>query len=441
MTRQASRGVARAASASLLSLGLTAALLPLAAPAQAAASSPSSTCAKAVKPTKAQLASTTGITAKEVKVANISILTGIVPGLFKGAQVGAEAYLRYLNAHGGVNGRKVTLEKFDDGFSGQRNQQLTQQALAKDFALVGSMSIFDNFGCKVLATNGAMPDVSVTLDPATNSLPNIFSPMPLNQAASLGPYQRIKREHPKAVRAVGNLVVDSASPKALWVGQKTAMTHVGYKVVYERYINPLETNFTPDVVNMKRKGVQLAYLTEGNWQIEAAIVNAMAAQHFRPQVLYSEGPVYAKQFVAAVGPTKAQGLILSQGMALYLGEDAKIIPAVKTFNDWVKRTDPKFTPDLYTLFGWTSAQLFANALAKAGKHPTRGSVLAALAKVNRFDASGLLAPTNPAKKISSNCYLMAKLDRGRWVRTSPKGKGWNCEAPQYGVHGYLPKVK
>ena len=425
-----------------MSLGLTLGLLAVASPASAASSATSSSsCAKAVKPTKAQLSSSAGISAKEVRVANISILTGIVPGLFKGAQVGAEAYFKYLNARGGVNGRKITLDKFDDGFSGQRNQQLTQQALAKDFALVGSMSIFDNFGCKVLAANGAMPDVSVTLDPATNSLPNIYSPMPLNQAASLGPYLRIKRAHPKAVRAVGNLVVDSASPKALWVGQKAAMNHVGYKLAYERYINPLETNFTPDVINMKRKGVQLVYLTEGDWQIEAAIVNAMAAQHFRPPVLFSEGPVYSRQFVQAVGPVKAQGLILSQGMALYLGEDAKIIPAVKTFNDWVKRTDPKFTPDLFTLFGWTSAQLFADALRKAGKHPTRGGVLAALAKVMHFDASGLLAPTNPAKKISSNCYLMAELDHGRFVRTSPKGKGWNCDARQYGVHGYLPKVK
>ena len=45
----------------------------------------------------------TGITAKTVSVGNVSTL---VAGLFKGAAVG-QAYADYVNAHGGINGRKI----------------------------------------------------------------------------------------------------------------------------------------------------------------------------------------------------------------------------------------------------------------------------------------------------------------------------------------------
>jgi hypothetical protein len=106
----------------------------------------------------------------------------------------------------------------------------------------------------------------------------------------------------------------------------------------------------------------------------------------------------------------------------------------------MKKTNPGYKPDLFSIFGWSAAQLFVQALSKAGKNPTRGSVMAQLKKISKFDASGLIAPANPAKKLSPNCYMNAKIDNGKYVRTSPK-KGWICDMPAYGLHGYEPKVK
>jgi len=57
------------------------------------------------------------------------------------------------------------------------------------------------------------------------------------------------------------------------------------------------------------------------------------------------------------------------------------VPAVSQFLTWVKKANPSWTPDLYTLFGWTSAALFVQALQAAGPHPTRGAVLAPAEKV------------------------------------------------------------
>ena len=39
-------------------------------------------------------------------------------GLFTGAVVGTEAYAAYVNAQGGVNGRKLVVQSTDDQFAG-----------------------------------------------------------------------------------------------------------------------------------------------------------------------------------------------------------------------------------------------------------------------------------------------------------------------------------
>jgi len=81
---------------------------------------------------------------------------------------------------------------------------------------------------------------------------------------------------------------------------------------------------------------------------------------------------------------------------------------------------PGFTPDLYTLYGWASAQLFVQALQAAGKNPTRGELLSQLQKITSFSASNLIGSSNPAKKLPPNCYIMAKIVNGKYQRVDDR---------------------
>jgi Periplasmic binding protein len=136
----------------------------------------------------------------------------------------------------------------------------------------------------------------------------------------------------------------------------------------------------------------------------------------------------------AVDQATKDGVWLDAGYALYLGQDAAYVPAVKTFNHWVQVVNPGFSTDLFTMFGWASAQLFVQALRAAGPQPTRGKVLAALKKTTSFTASGLLAPTDPAHKIPADCYLLAKVVNGTFVRTADPPKGaFRCDGGYYYV--------
>ena len=433
------RLIASVTATAMLTGGLVVTSAAVAMPAGADAPS----CKAAGKPTSAQLNSTTGITKTSVSVGNISIITGPVPGLFQGAAYGAQAYFDYINSQGGVNGRKIDYHSYDDAFSGTTNQSLATQAVSKDFALAGSFSLFDSFSCNVLASNPAMPDVSVTLDSATNSLANVFSPQPLGSGGSEAGYRYLKSKYPNAVKAVGNLYSNVDTAIAQWHGQEALMKHVGYKIAYQRAVSPVETNFAADVVNFKKNHVQFVFITDGTAQIYAALVKEMRKQNFKPQVIMSAGPIYTPDFVTqAGGAANANGIWNIQGQSLYLGQDAKAIPAVKTFNTWVQKAHKGFKPDLFTLYGWASAQLFAQALKAAGPSPTRGKVLTALGKIQSFSASNLVAPSNPAKKIPANCVVFTQVKNGKFARTSPSGsKGFYCKSPYWdSTKGTLPKV-
>ena len=73
----------------------------------------------------------------------------------------------------------------------------TQEAISNDFALVGSFSLFDGYGCAALASDTAVPDVSVTLDSGTNALPNDFSAQPLSGQETLGPVAVLQEALPQ----------------------------------------------------------------------------------------------------------------------------------------------------------------------------------------------------------------------------------------------------
>jgi ABC-type branched-subunit amino acid transport system substrate-binding protein len=396
----------------------------------------STTCPSPSKLTPAEAASTTGVTKNSVTVGNVSIVSGPVPGLFEGAAIGTKAYFDYINStKGGVNGRKLAVNGTDDAFSGETNRTETQDAVASDFGLVGSFSLFDSYGCKALAQNPGVPDVSVTLDPVTNALPNVFSAQPLAVGSGLGPLQYYKKHFPKDT-TVGTIVSNVQTSLSQWTGQKAALEHEGYHVAYVRDVGPTETDFTTDVISMRNDHVNAVDLTAVDWQVGAEFVQNAAAQGWHPGLIFSAGPIYADQFVShAGGPAATNGIQIGQGQALYLGQDANTIPADKLFLSYVKKVSPSWTPDLFTLYGWASGALFVQALQAAGPNPTRGSVLAQLKKITSFNASGLIAPANPAQKKPASCYVMMQIKNGNYVRTQPAKSGFSCDSTYFYANG------
>jgi branched-chain amino acid transport system substrate-binding protein len=367
---------------------------------------------------------------------NVSTVGGGVPGLFKGAWAGADAYLAYQNSLGGLDGRKFKLINDDDQLSCNNNKADTQALVGQVLAFTGSFSLYDDCGGQVLAQHPGVPDVSVTLDPTTLKLPNVFSVQPAHLGGQLGPLEYFKRKFPNAIKKVGVLVADAGTAPAQWVGLREAMEHVGYKIAYVREFSPLETDYTSDVLKMQQAGVTMVSLVSTNDTYGAKLLQDMHTQGFHPEVVWGGAAIYSGPsasaptiVTAAGGPSVADGVYLEQAEALYLGQDVKLVPEISTFLTWVHGLYPGFNIDLFTLYGWTSAQLYVNGLRAAGPHPTQAGLLAALKRIHSFDAGGMLAPADPAAKKGSGCYVLAQIQNGVYHRVDmPAGRTYRCGA-------------
>jgi hypothetical protein len=221
----------------------------------------------------------TGITPQSVTIGNVSTQTG---GLFKGAVVGTEAYAAYVNAHGGINGRTLIVRSADDQFAGALNKQLTEMALQHDFATVGGFSLEDSFAGTILASNPQFPDISVSLDPATQKLPNNFSPTPAAQGWPLGPLAYFKKRFPGQVAHTATIVANLPSTVLAWNSEKSAMQHLGYTVLYDPELPATQTDFTQNVVAMKDAGVKILFLEQLPQNYASSVIKDLNQQNFHP---------------------------------------------------------------------------------------------------------------------------------------------------------------
>ncbi|MEY2460712.1 MAG: hypothetical protein QOG30_2542 [Acidimicrobiaceae bacterium] len=369
-----------------------------------------------------------GVTADSITVANISILTGPVPGLFAGAPKGVQAYFAYQNSQGGVFGRQLRVEQQDDQFDCGINKALAEDDVNKYFTFVGSFSLFDGCSGEVIGGHPDIPDVHVPLSTTAQKMPNNFAPQPVQAGGSTGPFQYIKDKHPNAIQKVGSLVGNVDTAKAGWDNAKYVMESLGYHIQYERIFQPTETDFTADIVQMKSQGVTLLTLSSADVKTMARVEAKANQQGWHPEVTLLGAAGYDNTlFTLAGGNDALEGAYLYLPTAMYLGEDRNDIPEVDLFVSWMQQTNPGANLDLFTVYGWASAELFVQALKAAGPQATRAGVLGALQQIDKFDANGIVAPGGPASKTPAICYIMVQIHDGKFQRVdSPPGQ-FRCD--------------
>jgi ABC-type branched-subunit amino acid transport system substrate-binding protein len=305
----------------------------------------------------------------------------------------------------------------DDQFTGAKNKQLTVSAIQNDFAMVGSFSLEDSFAETVIAQNPGFPDVSTTLDQALSLLPNSYSANPSGRGWQTGAIDYFAKVYPQQKQRTGVLASTYPSALAVWKMEKPVLLHAGYKLTYFSTVPLTQTDFTQNVVAMRNAGVRLIFIDQLPQNYAGAMLEALHQQNFHPKLVIGTAAYSNELVFSAGGPAAADGSNLEMPNALFLGGDVFTIPAVATFLKWVQRVSPGFNPDYYTLAGWANTQLFVQALKAAGKDPTRGSVQQQLRKITHFSASGLLAPNNPSAGVEGDCYLIAKIVNGKFVRS------------------------
>jgi ABC-type branched-subunit amino acid transport system substrate-binding protein len=330
-------------------------------------------------PSSASSASAPGVTAHTILFGQTVPKTGPA-ALYGESTAGIQAYFDYVNAHGGVNGRKLSLISLNDQYEPPVALQATR-------TLVDSDKVFAE-----VAVNGtATTEANITvLDPANVPLigpqtgatvfagtlrKNLYNVWPsyLIEGKMLGTFAQSLH-----VGKVGVLYQDDDFGKSLLQGVRNSGLTPALSISYD----PTQTDFSPQAAEFKAAhvGAMIILAIPGP---TTDFLNAMNAISFKPARIMSQVSAIPQEIQTA--PQEFPGSYIGAFIPSLTGT---VTAPVQAFLSAMSTYQPGKPPSVFAAWGWTEAQVAVAGL-KAIKGPvTRDSYEAALNTLHSLSTMG-----------------------------------------------------
>jgi ABC-type branched-subunit amino acid transport system substrate-binding protein len=365
-------------------LRLPALVAVVAAAALAAAGCGGSSSSSASGPT----ASAPGITATQILIGSHQPLTGPAAPGYSEIAPAANAYFQYVNAHGGINGRKIKYTYLDDAYDPAKTTSVVHQLVLQDsvYAIFNGLGTPTHLAVVNYLNSSKVPDVFVASGCDCWNNPTTYP-------ETFGWQIDYIREG----KIIGNYVKQHFAGKRIgYFYQNDEFGQDGVKgldyvipkaqVVSRQTYVPTNVNIGPQVAALKAAGAQVvvaysipaftALLKLTSLKLgynPTLVVSSVGAD---PITLGGLLQAFAKQGGKTVsGNALTQGIITS-GYLPTLGD---------TGNTWIalfKKIHDTYVPKLpfdgNVLYGEAVAYTFVQAMVKAGKNPTRADLVSAI---------------------------------------------------------------
>jgi branched-chain amino acid transport system substrate-binding protein len=329
-----------------------------------------------------------GVTSTSILLGTTQPLTGpAAPGYSK-ISAAMNAYFKFANANGGVNGRKITLKVLDDGYNPTKTATDTRELVLQDkiFAMVGALGTPTHTAVLDFLAQNKVPDLFVSSGSRSwnnvSKYPTTFGWQPdyTVEGKILGDY--IKKTFPgKTVCSFGQ--GDDFGTDGV---EGIEMT-VGTKLKTKQTYTPTNTNVGPQIGALKAAGCQVnvAFTVPG---FTALALGTAAQLKYQAQWVVSN---VGSDIVTLSGYLKENTNALLEGVV----SDAYLPITTDTSNSWIKlfqKVDQQYDDnapfDGNVLYGMALAYTTLQALQAAGKDLNRGSLVDAVNK-GGFTGPGL----------------------------------------------------
>jgi branched-chain amino acid transport system substrate-binding protein len=380
----------------------------------AAACSSSATSSPATSGTPA--ASSQGLAGTPYVIGNLGNYSGPYAPDSVGARDALQAWEKYTNAHGGVNGHPVKVIIMDDQTSSSVALTDLKQLIQQDhiIALVGVESITE-FGWIPFMSAQQIPLIGDDLaNTATTTYPNFFAE---GTTDSTEYYYGL----PKVAALVGKTkygaiyCAEGAVCSQIANGQKGEAGVAGVKFLFSTAAAATASSYTAQCLAAKGSGADAMALLLGE-AIADRVATACEQQGYHPQFLqgsngFTQGEAQSASLQGVVGPVPDFPWFASS------------TPAEQQFQSAMRAYEPQdFTSsNSYgysegSALAWASAQIFA-AAAKSLPAPgtaTGKDVIHALQNLPPNDTFGGLTPPITYSKSGPNpavkCFFLIKLE-------------------------------
>lgn len=344
--------------------------------------------------------STVGITDDTITIGGHFPLTGVAAPGYSEIPSGHQAYYDYVNANGGINGRKIEFVVRDDGYNPTTTSQVTNELVLNEeiFAMVGGLGT-PTHGAVVDFLNGEkVPDLFVS----SGSLQ--WGDQPDKSPFTFGWQPDYEIEG----KIIGQWVAENLpdAKVALFLqdddfgrdGEKGVRQFIDGQIVEVQKYQSGNTDVAPQMAALQASGADLVLgFTTPSYTALSQLVSLRLG--YQPKWFYSNvgadpalvGSLLARFSEGAVtdGTQLLDGVVTTEYIP---GTD---VPDDPWMTLWQKVWDEhggEGELTNYRVFGMSQAYTFVQAMLAAGENPTREGVVAAIEKSGADFQGPALAP-------------------------------------------------
>jgi ABC-type branched-subunit amino acid transport system substrate-binding protein len=361
-------------------------------------------CGSSSSSSNANTASAPGVTSTTVTIGSTQPLTGPAAPGYSEIAPAANAYFKYVNAHGGVFGRKITYTYLDDQYNPTSTTSQTRQLVLQDkvFAMFQAL--------------GTPTHLAVVNYLNSEKVPDLFVASGCNCWNNLSQYPQTFGWQPNYTiegKILGQYIVQKFAGMKVGFflqGPNDEFGTDGFQGVNDALqgkglnVDSTPAYYTPTAAGAQAVGAAIASLQAQGVQLIVsfsvplftAIAEASAAGlNYHPQFVVSNvgsDPPTLKAILTggALGKKLPAGLIAGTISDTYLPLLTDATNPWVTLFQSIKATYASSLPwDGNVEYGMAEAFTFVQALKAAGQNPTRASIVAAVQNSHWTDGPGL----------------------------------------------------
>jgi ABC-type branched-subunit amino acid transport system substrate-binding protein len=370
-------------------------------------------------------ASETGVTSSQVLIGGTTPLSGNASA-YQSVAKGAAAYFRWVNAHGGVNKRKIKYVYKDDGYDPSKTADKTRELVQQDkvFAIFNSLGTEQNLATRAYLNALKIPQLFVASGATTfgkdyKQYPWTMGYQPNYRAEGTIYGRYVAKTNPKA--RIGVLYQNDDYGKDLLAGLRNGLGKKAKLIKSRQSYDVTDDQVQSQVARLKAAKVNTVMLFATP---KFAIQTYVYAQKlgWKPRVYVNAVSSAANIMgLATAGTSKKQteGSISIVFLKDPTDPKWKQDPGSRLYRSIMKKYKGGNPNDVFAVYGMSAAHTFVAALKKAGKNPTRGSIMRAATSLNvkndPFLLPGMTVNTTKSDHFPLDQAKLQRYHNGHWV--------------------------
>jgi ABC-type branched-subunit amino acid transport system substrate-binding protein len=369
-------------------------------------------------------AATPGVTPTQIVLGATGPLTGS-ESAYAPTLTGAQAYFDYVNAHGGVNGRKIVYKVEDDQYNPVETVQLTQKLVEQEgvFAIFNSIGTEHALAVRDYLNTRKVPQLFVGSGAAVigdehAKYPWTIGLLPSFMGEGLIYGRLIAKNQPKA--KVGVLYENDEYGHELLAGLKRGLGSRANQIVATESYALLDTSVVSQVQSLKASGADTFVIFALPQQAAEAFV-AASKLGWKPTeyvTSVSIDPVVMKIVHLSSDSSVGVGATSTAFLHDPTNPTQKNSAGVKLYLQIMKRYLPSEDPKAVAhIYGMMAAYAMVDALKRAGRNLIRASLLHAaqhMNETNPFLLPGLKLSTTPRDYFPIGETYLVRYLHGFW---------------------------